>query len=157
MTKVLIALDGSEHDRSIVQQTLRLFGDTSRYVLANVSPDPAMVGASSMSFAAASWFSTPALSAFADGLDRRADIAQQITEDVVEAVGLRDAVAVGEVGHPVSVLLELAESNDVDVIVVGASERSWFSRLFDPSVEAAVVDRARRPVLVVHHEHAGDV
>lgn len=157
MTNVLIALDGSEHDRPIVRQALSLFGDASRYVLVNVSRDPAMVGSASVSYAGASWFSTPALSAFADGLDRRADIAQQISEDVVEAVGLRNAVPIGEVGDPVTILLELAASNDVDVIVVGASERSWLSRLFDPSVEAAVVDRARRPVLVVHPDRADNV
>ena len=150
MNTVLIAVDGSEHDRPIVRQALRLFGDDAKYVLLNVSPDPAIVGAASVSFAAASWFSIPALSAFSDGLDQRADIAEHIADDVVAATGLSGAETIGEVGDPVTILLEVANSNDADVIVVGASERSWLSRLFDPSVESAVVDRATRPVLVVH-------
>lgn len=149
MKSVLIAVDGTEHDRPIVAQALGLFGDTASYLLVNVSPDPAMVGAASVSFAAASWFSIPALSAFSDGFDQRADIAEHIADEVVEATGLENAETIGEVGDPVTVLLEIADANDVDVIVVGASDRSWLSRLVDPSVEEALVGRAKRPVLVV--------
>jgi nucleotide-binding universal stress UspA family protein len=42
-----------------------------------------------------------------------------------------------------------SERQRYDVIVVGSHERSWFSRLFVPSVTADVVKEAEVPVLVV--------
>lgn len=52
--KVLIAVDGTEHDRSVVRQALDLFGDDASYVVISVSPEPAAVGAASVSYATAS-------------------------------------------------------------------------------------------------------
>ena len=95
-------------------------------------------------------FSAPSLSRFADGLGIDADEAEHVAERVAGEAGMAAAETLGEVGDPATVLLEQAAASGVDVIVVGASERGWLSRLFDPSVEAAVVDRSICPVLVVH-------
>lgn len=53
-------------------------------------------------------------------------------------------------GDPASEILELADSRDADLIVVGARERSLLERLLEPSVSASVERRAHRDVLVVH-------
>ena len=53
-------------------------------------------------------------------------------------------------GDPAKVILELAEGNNVDLIVVGAREASLLERLLDPSVSGAVDRKAHCDVLVVH-------
>lgn len=150
MTTVLIAVDGTEHDRSVVRSALDLFGSDSDYVVVNVRGEPAMLGAASVSYASASAFSVLALADFADGLEVEAEKAEDSAEHAAAASGLGGAEVVGEVGDPATVLLTVAEEHDVDVIAIGSSERSWFSRLLDPSVQHAVVERASCPVLVVH-------
>jgi nucleotide-binding universal stress UspA family protein len=60
-----------------------------------------------------------------------------------------DAEAVGVAGDPVDAILQAAEEHDVDVIVVGASERSWWQRLFEGSVSNDVTRLSHRPVLLV--------
>lgn len=147
--KVLIAVDGTESDRSVVRQTLDLFGNDASYVVISVNPDAAAMGAASVSYATALAFSAPSLSRFADGLGIDADEAEHVAERVASEAGMSSAEIVGEVGNPATVLLEQAAVSGVDVMVIGASERSWFSRLFEPSVEAAVLNRATCPVLVV--------
>jgi len=150
MSTVLIAVDGTPSDQSVVGKTLALLGPDREYVLVNVSDEPAMLGAVSLSYASASVLAVPALSRFADGLGLDAGEAEDIAENAAVAAGLAGADVVGEVGDPATVLIEIANDRDAAVIAIGASERNWFSRLFDPSVEAAVVERAPCPVLVVH-------
>ncbi|MGK0274306.1 MAG: nucleotide-binding universal stress UspA family protein [Ilumatobacter sp.] len=148
--KVLIAVDGTDRDRSVVRQALDLFGDDADYVVISVCPEPAAMGAASVSYATASAFSAPSLSHFADGLDADAHEAEDVAERTADEAGMSDAETVGEVGNPATVLLQQAADSEVDVLVIGASERNWFSRLFEPSVEASVLNRATCPVLVVH-------
>lgn len=49
-------------------------------------------------------------------------------------------------------IIDYAEANDVDLIVMGSHGRRGFRRLMLGSVTAEVVRSARRPVLVVRHE-----
>lgn len=150
MSTVLIAVDGSSSDRSVIRQTLELLGEDHHYVVVSVSDEPAMLGAMSMSYASASVLAVPSLSRFADGMDLDVDAAVDIAEHAKIAAGLTGADAVGEVGDPATVLIRIAIDRKAAVIAMGASERNWFSRLFDPSVEAAVLGRAPCPVLVIH-------
>lgn len=149
MATVMIAVDGTESDRVVTGQAIRLFGDDATYLVVSVSDEPRVVGASSISYAAAATFSMPSLSNFADGLDDDIDEAEDVAEAAARASGLDHVEAVGEAGDPATVLVEVARDRGVDVIVIGASGRNWFSKLVDPSVEDAVVDRSPVPVLVV--------
>ncbi len=150
MPTVLIAVDGTASDQAVIRKTLEVLGDGHEYVLVSVSDEPAMIGAVSLSYASASAFGVSSLSSFADGMGLDADAAEDIAEGAAAAAGLTGADVVGEVGDPATVLIEVAKERGAMVIAIGASDRNWFSRLFDPSVEAAVVERAPCPVLVVH-------
>jgi nucleotide-binding universal stress UspA family protein len=53
-------------------------------------------------------------------------------------------------GDPATEILDLAESRNADLIVVGTREAGLLERLIDPSVSGAVSRKAHRDVLVVH-------
>ncbi len=53
-------------------------------------------------------------------------------------------------GDPAKVIVELAESRNADLIVVGSREAGLLERLLDPSVSGAVHRKAHCDVLVVH-------
>ena len=55
----------------------------------------------------------------------------------------------GEVGDPAHAIVRAAAACGADVIVVGSHDRSWLSKLFTPSVAAAVVSESSIPVLMV--------
>lgn len=54
------------------------------------------------------------------------------------------------VGDPATEILDLAESRNADLIVVGTRAAGLFERLLDPSVSGAVQRRAHCDVLIVH-------
>lgn len=59
------------------------------------------------------------------------------------------------VGEPANEIVELAEENDVDLIVIGSHGRTGVARLLMGSVAEAVVRRAKCAVLTVKQpEHA---
>lgn len=152
MTTVLIAVDGTDTDRSVTRQVLHLFGPDCHYVVVNVAERPLLMGAIPVGYGIAAAVPVPELSRFSDGIESQAQAARATAEHVVEDAGLPDAEAVGEVGDPASILLSSAEEHHADVIAVGTCDRSWISRLFDPSVSEAVIHRADRAVLVLREE-----
>lgn len=54
-----------------------------------------------------------------------------------------------ERGDAVGTIVSVAQEIDADLIVLGTHDRSWLSRLFDPSVSSGVIHRAPCSVLVV--------
>ena len=68
---------------------------------------------------------------------------------VLREQGVTTEVELGA-GNAATEILELADTYDADLIVVGARERTLLERLLEPSVSASVERRAHRDVLVVH-------
>ena len=147
---VLIAVDGSDHDRLVISKVLDLFGQDTHYVVVNVDDQPTMLGAMSMAYGMAAVVPVIDLSSYSEGLEEQAEEARETATHAAEAAGLIDVDTVGEVGDPASILLSSAEEHQADVIAVGTGHRSWISRLFEPSVAEAVIHRATCAVLVVH-------
>lgn len=71
--------------------------------------------------------------------------AELLRQDGIEAAEYTLAL-----GDAPKEILEVAESHDADLIVVGARERNLLARLLDPSVSGTVHRHAHRDVLVVH-------
>jgi nucleotide-binding universal stress UspA family protein len=86
------------------------------------------------------------------------ELAESVAEDATTSAqrGLAQAgeraEVVTAVGNAAVAICEEAETIGADVIVVGHTERGWFSRLVDPSVSSYVLKHAPCPVLVVRTE-----
>ena len=76
------------------------------------------------------------------------EAAIRVARDVANEAHLPNPQAVGEVGDPALAIVAAARHHQADVIVIGSHERSWFSRLFIPSVVGTVMREADIPVLI---------
>jgi nucleotide-binding universal stress UspA family protein len=61
-----------------------------------------------------------------------------------------DAALQSAIGDPASTIVEVAEKEGADLIVVGTGEPGFLERLFGGSVSAGVSHRAHCDVLIVH-------
>jgi nucleotide-binding universal stress UspA family protein len=98
-----------------------------------------------------------------DGLDVEAlsptprsefrDEAQKTIDGFLERLRAAGVEAEGEVrpGQVIRGVLVYAEEKDADLIVVGASTRGKVARRVLGTVPAELIQRARRPVLVIRH------
>lgn len=76
---------------------------------------------------------------------------QQLERARMSLAGRRiESEAVVELGEPAERLLEVADSRDADLIVVGTRERGFLERLLGHPVDEAVARRSQRDVLLVH-------
>jgi len=70
-------------------------------------------------------------------------------QSVVTSSALPDAEPIGDTGDPAMTIVDAAHAHQVDVIVIGHEDRSWFSRLVEGSVSKNVIRESDIPVLVV--------
>jgi nucleotide-binding universal stress UspA family protein len=149
--RILVALDESDASRRAAQFVNRFFRNVDAEVLGmNVASLPtswmlatsAGTGTGVWPFPFMESDEYPASAAFDDRVVEGAT-------RVIEESGLQTERQVLELGDPVAAITETAEERNVDLVVLGASEKGWWSRLLDPSVTAGVLHEARRPVLVV--------
>lgn len=168
MTRVLIAVDGSDLDAPLARTAHRLFGADADYWAVNVqgygagavpSIIPAMYGGSLVGFGGAYPFMAPepyqVRGERADELDDAQEEAEATAEAAIDDAGIAGAELVVEVGDPPEAILRAAHEHRVDVIVVGDHDRAWWSRLFAPAVGSELIDKAEIPVLVVSAGAAG--
>jgi nucleotide-binding universal stress UspA family protein len=174
MTRVMIAVDGSELDAPLARTAHRVFGADADYWAVNVQGGganalgavpttfPAMYGGSLVGFGTAYPYLAPdpyqVRGTTADDDVRAVDAAGERAEATAGAAvgeaGIADAESIAEVGDPPEAILRAAHRHGIDVIVVGDHDRSWWSKLFAPAVSSELIDRAELPVLVVSREAA---
>lgn len=182
MTRVMIAVDGSELDQPLASTAHRLFGDDAQYWAVNVRHQtddaaapvsttfPAMYGGSFIGFGTVYPYLAPNpydvrvtevtdatdAAAVAGGVDPAPDrvTASPETHDGTSATGDTELAVAGD---PPDAILRAAHANEVDVIVVGDHDRSWWSKLIEPAVSDELIDRSEIPVLVVRAEAAQPV
>ncbi len=174
MTRVMIAVDGSDLDTPLAAAAHRLFGADSEYWAVNVQGGgsepfaaapttfPAMYGSSLVGFGSAYPYLSPnpyeVRGATGDDVVGAAgERAEATAEAVIGNAGISDAEPVAEVGDPPDAILRVAQEHRIDVIVVGDHDRSWWSRLFAPAVGGELIERAEFPILVVSSQSADRV
>jgi nucleotide-binding universal stress UspA family protein len=161
MTQVLIAVDDSESSVATARTAYSLFGAGATYTVVSVADrTPVMWGGDTLAWGVG----YPIMMGPAEGVttgspsngDASAaevdtapiDSAIQVARDVADEAHLPNPQVVGEVGDPATAIITAAHHHQADVIVIGSHDRSWFSKLFVPSVSGAVVREADIPVLV---------
>ena len=169
MTQVLIAVDESEHSLRAARVAYGLFGENATYTVVNVADVSPMVwGGDSLMWGvgypvlmapaglvgvgpsgqAESPTSAAPTTTTADNAPIEA--AMQVALDVATEADLPNPQVVGEVGDPALAIMEAARHHQADVIVIGSHDRSWLTRLLNPSVAGSVVKDSDIPVLIVH-------
>lgn len=145
---VMVATDGSEAGGRAAAVAAEVFGPDAHYTVVSVGSAPTYTSISPLGLAPAviAITSDPATLS-TEALDRAEDAAA----DAADAIDASEVTVIADIGGPGPTIVELAESNDVDVIVVGAHDRGWLSRLAKPSVSSYLVDHAPCHVLVARH------
>jgi nucleotide-binding universal stress UspA family protein len=77
------------------------------------------------------------------------DDAERAVEDAVRVLLDGTVESIVDIGHPGTAICDEARAHEVDLIVVGRTEKKWVSRFLDPSVSDHVIRNAPCPVLVV--------
>lgn len=139
--RVLLALDESPVSFRAAQEAALLFsGEDDEFLVISVARIPVPwvpVGFGTVGVLPPGWEQL-AVSPEETDVTRRA-----------EEAGAEPVEVLTEVGDPVECICAAAEEYDVDVVVVGAHDKGFLARLFQPSVSAEVIRGTDRPVLVV--------
>jgi len=138
--RILVPVDASEQAHRAAEFVAEEFPDATVVLLHVI--DPADAGYSAQA-------SIPSFSE--EWYEQEQSKAETLFEEIEDAVG-DDALTVEtaiEVGKPVRTIVEYAEDEGVDQIVMGSHGRSGVTRILLGSVAEAVVRRSPVPVTVV--------
>lgn len=150
MTRVLLAVDGSDLDQRLAEVADRLVQGPTELFAVNIDND----SVSSVDAGRGAIIGPYAVAGSVDVDDTRRQGRGTVSDsDAGRAAAAEHspdrAVAIGAHGDVGEQIVDAAVRNDIDVIVIGHHERSWWKSLFDPSAAKDVIDRAPTPVLVV--------
>jgi nucleotide-binding universal stress UspA family protein len=159
MKHIVIAVDGTEASVHAARTAWELFGDGHHYVVVHVGEALPMANVIAVETTAGvpmppGWNAGPVVLPVAQVESEEyeqdpIELATSIARRVGAEAGLADAEAVGTVGDRAEAILEVAHERRADVVVVGAHEHGWFTRLFGGSVADDVRKHADVPVLIV--------
>ncbi len=135
--RILVPIDGSDPADAALDYALEQFDDDDIVALYVMDPvDSATAWGPS---GADDWLSAS---------QKRSDAVLESASEAAAAAG-RTITTDSELGRPSKVIIEYAEENDLDHIVLGSHGRDGFSRVLLGSVAETVVRRASMPVTVI--------
>jgi len=140
---VLVAVDGSDQGWRALEHAIEQFAGDRITVLTVVDPMEGMYGDLE-----GSYYTHETYEEAIEAGENRCDTARDRAEDA----GLSNDTAfetVVEVGQPRREIVEYADDNDVDHVVVGSHGRSGVSRILFGSVAETVARRSPVPVTIV--------
>ena len=145
MSRVLVAIAGTEFDRAAVREALELLGRNHDYLFLAVEHGvtSALAGGGDPE--------APELvpeEAFEDAEQEARDEGGRDLTGILDGLGLRAETRV-ETGDPGERIIALAEAEKVDLIVVGSHHRSVLRRVLGGSVADDVAHHAPCPVLLM--------
>lgn len=150
--KVLLAVDDSTVSHEAALAVSEWFRDGAEFVALHVGPTiPPTLLASPTIAGGLAYPVAPAAIPTIDAIEDEFAVEDEAEPDEVasEAARLVHGEPRAEVGDPARTIVEVAREIDADLVVVGTGDRSWLSRLLDPSVSDNVVHDAPCSVLVV--------
>jgi nucleotide-binding universal stress UspA family protein len=134
MNKILIGFDGSERSKKALNRAMMLLGKYGEMILLAVIPSPnnkTFVDADAYSF-----------------LKKKA---KNLVDQTILDIGEYEFKIKGmvEEGDPASVIIDVANRLNVDLIVLGSKGQSELNQYLIGSVANKVVQYAAKPVMVV--------
>jgi nucleotide-binding universal stress UspA family protein len=136
--RIMVPVDGSEQAHEAVEFVDDEFDDGVLVLLHVVNPAEAGYSAQA---------SLPSFSE--EWYEDQKEQAEALFDDLESAVEGLDIETALEVGKPTQVIVDYAEQEDVDQIVMGSHGRSGVTRILLGSVAETVVRRSPVPVTVV--------
>lgn len=133
---ILVAVDGSEQSDKAVREAVKIAArnETSLFVL-NVKDDVRLYGSA---------YGVPLI------LENLEEQSQAIIERASEIIKKQVEFKAYRVeGSPKKEIVDFAQANDIDLIVIGVTGKGAFDRLLVGSTTAYVIDHARCNVMVV--------
>jgi len=134
MNKILVGFDGSEGSEQALNRAVMIIEEYGELVLLAVIPSPAD-------------------KAFVDDeMYKKVKIkAENLIDDVIKDLGEHDFTITGlvETGDPASVIIDVSNRLNVDLIVLGSTGQSELGQYLIGSVANKVVQYAHKPVMVV--------
>ena len=138
--RVLVPIDGSEQAWTALEYVLRERPEDDIVVLHVINPMEGIYATDAMGGDYwEGWY---------DNAQGRADSLFEEAREVADGAGV-EIRTVEETGQPSKTIVEYAEENGVDHVVIGSHGRSGVSRILLGSVAESVIRRASVPVTVV--------
>ncbi|WP_424002985.1 universal stress protein [Haloarcula salina] len=139
--RILVAVDSSEQASEACSFAAEEHPDATLVLLHVINP------------AEAGYSAEASIPSFSEEWYEQQEAAAESLFDDLEATateaGVETVERVLEVGRPTQVIVDYAEDNDIDQIVMGSHGRAGMSRILLGSVAEIVVRRASVPVTVV--------
>lgn len=139
MRRVLIPLDGSKPSEEALAHALETAPDADVTLLTVIDPSTGFNASAGTPGAAEVWY---------DSKKKQTKERLEEASEAVEERGMASKTVV-ETGRPAATIVEYAENNDIDQIIMGSHGRKGVSRLLLGSVAESVVRRSPVPVTVV--------
>lgn len=137
---VLVPLDGSDCSRHALKHTLETFPDATITTIHVIDPLDSVYATEAGGLPVAEeWY---------DNAQERASEIHGDAQELADEYGT-NVDTVTEVGKPARTILEYADNNELDQIVMGSHGRKGLERIVLGSVAESVVRRATVPVTVV--------
>jgi nucleotide-binding universal stress UspA family protein len=148
-SKILVAIDGSEHSMKAPEYAIGIARHNKAELIALTVLDITKIGYAASAFIASSMYGL-------DELERKRKEAQEWLDKVGKLLASQkvkddDIPFKSQIEESMSVagtIVDFAENQNIDLIVVGSRGRSGFTKLLLGSVASKVVTYATCPVLV---------
>ena len=150
MKTILVGYDGTRHAERALRRAAELaeaFG--SKIVVVSVAPPHAVAAPGAFGLLPYYSFAVEEQRELAQADEARWQQHREHVESFLTDAGIPVDFA-GVVGQPDDAIVDLAEQQDVDLIVVGTREPGFVERLFGGSVSQGIARRAHCDVLIVH-------
>ncbi|MGB9964814.1 universal stress protein [Halobacterium hubeiense] len=140
MTKILVPVDGSEQSGEALEYALEHFKDADITAINVIDPiEAGYTAQATVPGYSEEWF------------EQAKDAAEELFDEAQETADEYDheLATTTEVGRPSRAIVDYADENDVNHIVMGSHGRSGVSRILLGSVAESVVRRSPVPVTIV--------
>lgn len=154
MTRVLLAVDGSDFSRHAVERALGLVRSDAALTLVTVVLP--LLPASALAGVGVDVEPVTPVPLGEDALATRRREAEVELEETARTLGLGSAETTVLTGDPGPILCQLANSGDYDLVVVGSHGSGFLKRVLVGSVSHHLLHHAPCPVLVVAHPQTKD-